>query len=211
MFAFKKSRCQDSNDNIIELFNLLSSTPLIEPDGFTYYLLLSAHVENFTENTLQTVNEHFNLILNSEKKKGTQSARPSISMFNIVLRACVKSSSCQNGAEDPLKIAFEHYESFEGSMKKWCLKPNEHTFNLMLAICEKHVENEMKREELVQRLFIDCCRSGNLNNPFLSQCEAMLSDQSFRNLVASSTGTDIKRIGEISLHCFPSEFKQKAL
>lgn len=211
MFAFKKSRCQDSNDKIIELFNLLSSMPFIEPDGFTYYLLLSAHVENFTENTLHTVNEQFKLILNSEKKKGTQNTRPSISMFNIVLRACEKSPSCQNGAEDPLKIAYEHYESIEGSMKKWCLKPNEHTFNLMLAICKKHVEDEVKREELVQRLFIDCCRSGNLNKEVLSQCQTMLSDQSFRNLVSSSTGTEIKRTGEISLHSFPSEFKQKAL
>jgi hypothetical protein len=156
---------------------------LCKPDGYTYHYILTAISKSSNRSKKERVYELMDAMLEgiiqrSVSGSGRKSFRPSIEHFHIVLNGCKHAKD----HVDPLTTAILRYRQIRDN--SWNIKPTDETYGIMIEIFKKHFRDEESRNDAMSRLFLDCCKDGNLSEFCVrSFRDGFTSQQDFDNLL----------------------------
>jgi len=208
MNSFSRAHGKDAASKVQQVFELMNTNGKARPDSFTYSILMNAHAQSRSPDSFKAVNIPLERIIQDyTDKKGM--LRPTIGIFNLLFKACEHSPACPDTNENPVTIAFERFSQIQYS-NPWNIKPSHQTYSHMFAICKNHVQDEIKRDELVSRLFQKCCSDGQLSVLALDLCQSSMSsgrfDQVVGNILRKKEG--IVENGLVTIDDFPTECKR---
>jgi hypothetical protein len=203
MNSYNKASVRDSASKIQEIFDLMVSSTSSKPDRYSYALLMNAHAQSRSKNAFKIVDNLLEQIL-QENSDGKKAVQPTITVFNLLFKACELTPPCNNPDENPVTTAFERFGLIQASNT---IRLNHHTYSHMFAICRNHVQDEGKRDQLVSRLFQKCCHDGQLSELALTLCRDSISPKKFENVVSSIVGEKVSPL-DVCLRDFPQTCKR---
>jgi len=199
MESFFESSTENAYSTIQDIFDLMNVQGLAKPDSISYSILMKSYANNRSPDSLKAVNEILQKFLTEPNLSKTIRPEQNAVLCNILFEACELSSPCTNS--NPVTIAFDRFNSMTSSDSK--VHPSHTTYKHMFAICKNHVQNELKRNDLLKVLFRKCCADGQLSEEAFSVFKDAMPIHHFDEVVSSMVGRKVNERKSVQIMDFP--------
>lgn len=181
----------------------------VKPDTTAYNTLISAisksQREDKAQRALRLLRE-MDLLYRSGGEDN-MNLRPNEISYTCVLNSCAYSTANDyNVRRKALDTAIFTFEELRNSPYG---KPNHVTYSMYLQCCANLIpsDDELRRITLVEPVFQQCCRDGQVNHMVLNQLRQAAPDDLFEKLLGEAVQKKNGTLKRVTVEDLPSEWK----
>eukprot|EP00554_Chaetoceros_debilis_P002799 CAMPEP_0194089756 /NCGR_PEP_ID=MMETSP0149-20130528/36111_1 /TAXON_ID=122233 /ORGANISM="Chaetoceros debilis, Strain MM31A-1" /LENGTH=808 /DNA_ID=CAMNT_0038773811 /DNA_START=384 /DNA_END=2811 /DNA_ORIENTATION=+ len=190
---------KDANELLSRLETMYKSGESdVAPDVISYTTVISSYSRSDCPQKAREAKNVLDRMINSYNH-GNKAARPSIYSFNSCLNACAYTCN-QNEKVDAFVVAV----SILAQLQEWT-KPDHTTYGTMLkALCNLIPEDDERRHRIVNSMFRQCCKEGQVGSMVLQQLRYAASHSLYKTLV----GRPITEHDQVTLCNLPTRWSR---
>jgi len=183
----------------------------VQPDVICYDALINAFGWSSVPGRAKRCYEIYKKMLNGYESGTNVHAKPDIITCNSVLNACAyEEIDDDDEKEEIMRIVVDTLEAFQSAAPKFGW-PNHMTFAHVLLAISKHMsEDDVKRADLAEATFWQCCDSGHVSVLVITQLHRALSWNRFSRLLGEALFSEENEKLGFNLRKLPREWTRFA-